>query len=69
MEKKLFCVIITKQEDWDNPFIYHIRASSPNKATEVAMAEIGKSLDEIEEDDEMDYIILEVSDIDVLEEK
>jgi len=69
MEKKLFCVILTNQEEWDNPHIYHVMAEDREKAGEIAILKIGYDPENFGIDEAVDFVVLEVSDIDVLEEE
>lgn len=65
MEKKLFCVMFTSQDDWDSPTVVFVNATDRDKAYSAALRKIGFSEEEAEEiksDGHHDDIIIEVDD-------
>jgi hypothetical protein len=66
MEKKLFCVIFTSQEDWDSPTVVFINATDRHKAYSAALRKIGfteNEAEEIKSDGQHDNVIIEVDDV------
>lgn len=66
MEKKLFCVMFTSQDDWDSPTVVFVNATDRDKAYDAALRKIGFTEDEaeqIKEDGHHDDVIIEVDDV------
>ena len=66
MEKKLFCVMFTSQDDWDSPTVVFVNATDRDKAYDAALRKIGLTEDEaeqIKEDGHHDDVIIEVDDV------
>jgi hypothetical protein len=66
MEKKLFCVMFTSQDDWDSPTVVFVKATDRDKAYSAALKKIGCTEEEDEEmceKGEHDNVIIEVDDI------
>ena len=66
MEKKLFCVMFTSQDDWDSPTVVFVNATDRNKAHSAALKKIGFTEEEAEEMKKQgnhDDVVIEVDDI------
>lgn len=66
MEKKLFCVMFTSQDDWDSPTVVFVNATDRDKAYDAALRKIGFTEEEaevIKEDGKHDDVIIEVDDV------
>ena len=66
MEKKLFCVMFTSQDDWDSPTVVFVNATDRDKAYSAALRKIEfteEEADEIKSDGQHDDIIIEVDDM------
>jgi hypothetical protein len=66
MEKKLFCVMFTSQDDWDSPTVVFVNATDRDKAYDAALLKIGfteEEAEQIKEDGHHDDVIIEVDDV------
>jgi SpoVK/Ycf46/Vps4 family AAA+-type ATPase len=66
MEKKLFCVMFTSQDDWDSPTVVFVNATDRDKAYDAALRKIGFTEEEaevIKEDGKHDDVIIEADDV------
>lgn len=66
MEKKLFCVMFTSQDDWDSPEAVFVNAADRDKAFSAALKKIGFTEDEAEAvkvEGGFNDLVIEVDDI------
>ena len=66
MEKKLFCVMFTSQDDWDSPEAVFVNASDRDKAFSAALKKIGFTEEEAEAvkvEGSFNDLVIEVDDI------
>lgn len=64
--KKLFCVTLTSQENWDSPEIIFVRTVDRDKALELALNKIQNTMEEHDEmaaSGEFDSVVIEVDDV------
>lgn len=66
--KKLYCIVLTNPEEWDNPTIMHARAANSYEASKIAFESMGYDVEEIDmkimlSNGAIDYIVVEVDTI------
>lgn len=66
--KKLYCIVLTNPEEWDNPTIMHARATNSYEASKIAFESMGYDVEEIDmkimlSNGAIDYIVVEVDTI------
>lgn len=66
MNKILFCVMFTSQDDWDSPEVVFVNATDRDKAFSAALKKIGFTEDEAEAvkaEGSFNDLVIEVDDI------
>jgi len=66
--KKLYCIVLTNPEEWDNPTVMHVRATNSYEASKIAFESMGYDVEEIDmkimlSNGAIDYIVVEVDTI------
>lgn len=66
--KKLYCIVLTNPEEWDNPTVMHARATNSYEASKIAFESMGYDVEEIDmkimlSNGAIDYIVVEVDTI------